>query len=164
MTVGGPREPGRTPVAVRTWSDVALRRSGARPLRFRGQLLVEAGSEPGTGRVGHRLRLFETDDGGYVVATEVRHPGCDLVTAAAVRVPSVERVAEALEAFDPRERIDLDVSRALLDGDTDAAALEGLLAGRLDQAVADYRQVVLTIFDDGGGRRMRPASRSDQGG
>jgi hypothetical protein len=164
MSLERPSGTGSTPVSIRVWTDVSLRRSGTRPLRFRGVLLAEAGCEPTGPHPGHYVALYEVVEGGFVVANEIRHAGCDVRTASATHVASVVDVARALEAFDPRERLSFDVSLDLLSDQASGAAVRDAIDTAIETVEAGYRATIFRIIDNRGGRRDGSAFPSEQGG
>jgi hypothetical protein len=127
-------------------------------------LLAEAGCEPDGPHPGHHVALYEVVEGGFVIANEVRHAGCDVRTASATHVASVVDVARALEAFDPRERISFDVSLDILSDQTSGEAVRAAIETAIDTAEADYRATVFRIFDNRCGRLDGSACQSEQGG
>jgi len=143
------------PAAARVWTAISLRRSGARPLRFQGALVVAAALPATAEHVGHSIRLFETSDGQIAVAMELWSAGCAVPTADARIVATAEELVAACESFDPRDRISADFSGALFDADGSGAAIKATIESRLAASEADYRATVLAILRD---PHARPAT------
>lgn len=130
------------------WTAISLRRSGARPLRFNGALVVTAQLPPAADRLGHAIRLFETSDGRMAVAMELWTVGCEVPTADACIVGSAEELVQACESFDPRERMSADFSGSLFDVGCGGVATKVAIELRLEATEADYRANVLAILRD----------------
>jgi hypothetical protein len=134
--------------AAALWEVISLRRSGRRPLRFEGALVLAAARPPTNDRLGHSVRLFETSDGRMAVAIEQWSLGCHVPTADAHIVRTAEELVEACESFDPRQRMSHDFTLALSGADMDAVAVKAAIEARLELTEADYRSTVLAILRD----------------
>jgi hypothetical protein len=97
---------------------IALRVTGGKPLRFRGELLAEASSRRGAAPAWHDISIYRCENGDFAASLRLR--GTPTETDRAARFPGLEALETWLEAFDPTAdlQIGFDVADPALTGTT----------------------------------------------
>ncbi|SFK71181.1 hypothetical protein [Falsiroseomonas stagni] len=121
-----------------------LRRSGARPLSFTGRLVSHHSGERAGANQWHELRLYETDEGGFVA--DIRVLGETHGNAGQFHVATFNELEEALRFFETHDaRRDVVSDIPIEDAGLSPAELmvhAATLKVRLAEAVSGYRAVL----------------------
>jgi hypothetical protein len=124
-----------------------LRRSGSRPLSFRGRHVGFAAAHRAGAPIWHELNLYETEDGRFV--TDIRALGSGARTMDQYYVAVVDRLDEAIDVFESYDvRFDVPIEFDPADPTLAPAELmvhASTLKCRLADAVSQY-QAVLAAF------------------
>lgn len=127
-----------------------LRRTGARPVSFRGVQVCAASSEPVRAPFWYEVNLFRLVDGSFVVdIRRLSRDGRESPKHTVLRAESFDAAATALETYDPTR--DLRAPNGFDDPGVSAADLTfqalGLRA-RIDEARAQYGALVGEVLAD----------------
>jgi hypothetical protein len=121
-----------------------IQRSGGRPLRFDGMLMLSHEADPA--RRSHAIRLYERRSGGYVVEIALTAASGDIVPHVAMaEAETLEEAADFLRDYDPASEARLTVPHDAR-GAMGLAGQAAALAAEIDGLREDYTRARSAIL------------------
>jgi hypothetical protein len=152
------------PAAVAPEIAYIIRRSGQRPLRFEGMLMVEHVSPAEGMERRHTIRLYETTQGAVVI--EIALEAADGSVLPHIVTEMVDSMGEAesfIRSYDPAAQAPLMLDLSSLDGQSISAQAAALETGarRLRTDFEQVRAAVLSATDTDGASQDNLAKRTN---
>ncbi len=115
-----------------------IQRSGGRPARFDGMLMLAHETEAEPGRRSHAIRIYETEAGAFVVEIALTGKFGDILPHVAMaEVQTLEDAVDFLRSYDPASEARL-IAAPEARGAMGLAAQAAALAAEVDQLRQDY--------------------------